>query len=118
MCEVKNNNSLVVWSRGPMLEGLLSNRHKLKEPLPNFENRIYQGMENKVPGVQTCSGNRRVGRKLGPGTAVDYQIDAKKMVENMKPGSVIYDLASEFGGNCELTKHGEKVIFKSKKIDN
>ena len=35
-------------------------------------------MENKVPGVQTCSGNRRVGRKLGPGTAVDYQIDAKK----------------------------------------
>ena len=41
-------------------------------------------MENKVPGVQTCSGNRRVGRKLGPGTAVDYQIDAKKnLVENI-----------------------------------
>ena len=35
-------------------------------------------MESKVPGVQTCSGNRRVGRKLGPGTAVDSQIDAKK----------------------------------------
>ncbi len=40
----------------------------------------------------------------------------KKMVESMKVGSIIIDLASEFGGNCELTKHGEKVIFKSKKI--
>ena len=41
---------------------------------------------------------------------------SKKMVETMKVGSIIIDLASEFGGNCELTKHGEKVIFKSKKI--
>ena len=40
----------------------------------------------------------------------------KKMVESMKVGSVIIDLASEFGGNCELTKHGEIVNFKSKKI--
>ena len=38
------------------------------------------------------------------------------MVEAMKVGSVIIDLASEFGGNCELTKHGETVNFKSKKI--
>ena len=29
---------------------------------------------------------------------------------------MIIDLASEFGGNCELTKHGETVNFKSKKI--
>ena len=41
---------------------------------------------------------------------------SKKMVESMKVGSIIIDLASEFGGNCELTKHGEKVVFKSKKI--
>ena len=34
----------------------------------------------------------------------------------MKIGSVIMDLASEFGGNCELTKHGEIVNYKSKKI--
>eukprot|EP00918_Siedleckia_nematoides_P064099 GHVU01139424.1.p1 GENE.GHVU01139424.1~~GHVU01139424.1.p1 ORF type:complete len:990 (-),score=156.81 GHVU01139424.1:1277-4246(-) len=31
----------------------------------------------------------------------------KAMVESMKPGSVIVDLASEMGGNCELTKPGE-----------
>ena len=31
----------------------------------------------------------------------------KDMVESMKPGSVIVDLAAENGGNCELTKPGE-----------
>lgn len=31
----------------------------------------------------------------------------KEMVESMKPGSVIVDLAAETGGNCELTKPGE-----------
>ena len=32
------------------------------------------------------------------------------MVESMKPGSVIVDLASEQGGNCELTRPGEVVV--------
>jgi len=32
------------------------------------------------------------------------------MVARMAPGSVIVDLASERGGNCELTRAGEKVI--------
>ena len=31
----------------------------------------------------------------------------KDMVESMKPGSVIVDLAAEAGGNCALTKPGE-----------
>jgi H+-translocating NAD(P) transhydrogenase subunit alpha len=31
------------------------------------------------------------------------------MVESMKPGSVIVDLAAESGGNCELTEPGETV---------
>uniref|UniRef100_H2ZIS5 NAD(P) transhydrogenase, mitochondrial n=1 Tax=Ciona savignyi TaxID=51511 RepID=H2ZIS5_CIOSA len=31
----------------------------------------------------------------------------KQMVESMKDGSVIVDLAAEAGGNCELTKPGE-----------
>ena len=44
------------------------------------------------------------------------KIITKKMVESMKVGSIIVDLASEFGGNCELVKHGQTVDFKSKKI--
>jgi NAD(P) transhydrogenase subunit alpha len=32
------------------------------------------------------------------------------MVKGMAPGSVIVDLAAERGGNCELTKPGEKIV--------
>jgi NAD(P) transhydrogenase subunit alpha len=34
---------------------------------------------------------------------------SKAMVESMKPGSIIVDLAAERGGNCELTMPGETV---------
>jgi NAD(P) transhydrogenase subunit alpha len=34
----------------------------------------------------------------------------REMVEKMEPGSVILDLASERGGNCELTRTGETVV--------
>ncbi len=33
-------------------------------------------------------------------------------VEDMKPGSVIIDLAASSGGNCELTKNNEIVVHK------
>ena len=32
------------------------------------------------------------------------------MVESMRPGSVVVDLAAESGGNCELTRPGETVV--------
>jgi len=38
----------------------------------------------------------------------------KDMVEGMKPGSVIIDLAAENGGNCEMTKAGE--VFKHNEV--
>ena len=34
----------------------------------------------------------------------------KEMVAGMAPGAVIVDLASERGGNCELTRMGEKIV--------
>ena len=34
----------------------------------------------------------------------------KDMVPNMRPGSVIVDLAAETGGNCELTEPGKTVV--------
>jgi H+-translocating NAD(P) transhydrogenase subunit alpha len=34
----------------------------------------------------------------------------KDMVEAMKPGSVVVDLAAENGGNCELTVPGQEVV--------
>lgn len=41
----------------------------------------------------------------------------KSMVETMKPGSVIMDLASENGGNCELTKKDEITVIHQITID-
>ncbi len=32
------------------------------------------------------------------------------MIEKMKPGSVVVDLAAEQGGNCEVTKPGETIM--------
>jgi len=37
----------------------------------------------------------------------------EEMVADMKPGSVIVDLAAEAGGNCALTKRGEVVVSKN-----
>jgi H+-translocating NAD(P) transhydrogenase subunit alpha len=37
------------------------------------------------------------------------RIITRTMVEAMKPGAVIVDLAAESGGNCELTKSGEDI---------
>jgi len=34
----------------------------------------------------------------------------REMVVGMAPGSVVVDLAAERGGNCELTRPGEKII--------
>ena len=40
----------------------------------------------------------------------------KEMVADMKPGSVIVDLAAENGGNCELTEAGTTQIVNEVKI--
>ena len=46
---------------------------------------------------------------LIPGKPAPKLITAA-MVETMKPGSVIVDMASEQGGNCELTEPGKVVV--------
>jgi NAD(P) transhydrogenase subunit alpha len=46
---------------------------------------------------------------LIPGKPAPKLITAE-MVQSMKPGSVIVDMASEQGGNCELTEPGKVVV--------
>jgi NAD(P) transhydrogenase subunit alpha len=41
----------------------------------------------------------------------------KKMVESMRPGSVIMDLAAQNGGNCELTKCDHIITYNNITID-
>lgn len=52
---------------------------------------------------------------LVPGRAAPKLVD-KDMVESLKPGSVIVDLAAESGGNCELTEPGETVEHEGVRI--
>jgi H+-translocating NAD(P) transhydrogenase subunit alpha len=44
-----------------------------------------------------------------PGRRAPLLVTAQA-VENMKPGSVIVDMAGDSGGNCELTEPGETVV--------
>jgi NAD(P) transhydrogenase subunit alpha len=34
---------------------------------------------------------------------------SEEMVKNMRPGSVVLDMATEFGGNCEISERGKTV---------
>ncbi|MEP6902623.1 MAG: Re/Si-specific NAD(P)(+) transhydrogenase subunit alpha [Actinomycetota bacterium] len=52
---------------------------------------------------------------LIPGTKAPTLITTK-MVESMKQGSVIVDLAAEQGGNCEVTRPGESYKYKGATI--
>lgn len=52
---------------------------------------------------------------LVPGRKAPTLVD-KAMVESLKPGSVIVDLAAEAGGNCELTEAGETVEHQQVRI--
>ena len=52
---------------------------------------------------------------LIPGRAAPVLI-TRDMVESMKPGSVIVDLAAENGGNCELTRKDERVVHNGVRI--
>lgn len=45
------------------------------------------------------------------------KIITRAMVDDMKPGSVIVDLAAETGGNCELTEPGKTVNHNGVLID-
>ncbi len=52
---------------------------------------------------------------LVPGAEAPKLVSTE-MVESMKPGSVIVDLAAESGGNCELTEAGETVEHENVKV--
>src|SRR5262249_40026709 len=53
-----------------------------------------------------------ISTALIPGRPAPVLISAA-MVESMRPGSVIVDLAVERGGNCELAKAGETVVSRN-----
>jgi NAD(P) transhydrogenase subunit alpha len=75
----------------------------------------YQAKQAELVAAHIAKQDIVVTTALIPGRAAPMLI-SKAMVEAMKPGSVIIDMAAPAGGNCELTKPGEVVDHNGVKI--
>lgn len=71
----------------------------------------YKKKQAKLVAEHVQSQDIIITTALIPGRPAPELI-SKAMVESMKPGSLIVDLAAERGGNCALTKSGQTVVHK------
>jgi NAD(P) transhydrogenase subunit alpha len=69
----------------------------------------FQKAQREVFAKQAREVDIIITTALIPGKPAPKLITAE-MVQSMKPGSVIVDMASEQGGNCELTEPGKVVV--------
>ena len=69
----------------------------------------FQNAQREVFAKQAKEADIIITTALIPGKPAPKLITAE-MVQSMKPGSVIVDMAAEQGGNCELTEPGEVVV--------
>ena len=69
----------------------------------------FQAAQREMYAKQAREVDIIITTALIPGKPAPKLITAE-MVQSMKPGSVIVDLAAEQGGNCELTVPGEAVV--------
>ena len=76
----------------------------------------YKNRQQKLIHDHISKSDVVVTTALIPGKAAPILIPAS-MVDAMKSGSVIMDLASENGGNCELTKKDEIITHTGVTID-
>lgn len=63
----------------------------------------------ELVGEHIAGAHAVIATALVPGRPAPKLIPAK-VVERMRPGSIIIDMAAPEGGNCELTKPGEDVV--------
>ncbi len=69
----------------------------------------FQAAQRQMYASQAKDADIIITTALIPGKPAPKLITAE-MVQSMKPGSVIVDMAGEQGGNCELTVPGEAVV--------
>ena len=69
----------------------------------------FQAAQRQMYAQQAKEVDIIITTALIPGKPAPKLITAE-MVQSMKPGSVIVDMAAEQGGNCELTVPGEAVV--------
>ena len=76
----------------------------------------YKKKQNELMAVHLSKSDIVITTALIPGRPAPKLI-TNEMVESMKPGSAIIDLASENGGNCTLTKPDEIINHNGVVID-
>ena len=76
----------------------------------------YKKLQQELIHDHIIKADAVITTALIPGRPAPILIPSS-MVESMKPGSVIVDLAAENGGNCELTKKDELVFENRITID-
>lgn len=74
-----------------------------KEMSEAYKKKQAEALEREIAKVDMVVTTAQIPGKPAP------KLISKAMVDSMKPGSVIVDLASATGGNCEVTEHGEIV---------
>src|ERR687897_154212 len=68
-----------------------------------------QGRQRDLLAVEIGKVDAVISTAAVPGRRAPLLVTAQA-VRNMKPGSVVVDLAAETGGNCELTEPGQTVV--------
>ena len=81
-----------------------------KEQTPEFLEGQRQEVAKRVAEADLVITTAQIPGRPAP------KLVSRAMVESMKPGAVIVDLAVESGGNCELSKLGEVVLHNGVKI--
>ncbi|WP_420558540.1 Re/Si-specific NAD(P)(+) transhydrogenase subunit alpha [Roseovarius sp.] len=75
---------------------------------PEFQEKQLEKFRELAPDIDIVITTALIPNRPAP------VLWTKDMVEMMKPGSVIVDLAAERGGNCELTQKDEKIVTDNK----
>jgi NAD/NADP transhydrogenase alpha subunit len=81
-----------------------------KEMSPEFIKAEMELFANQAKEVDIIITTALIPGKPAP------KLITKEMVESMKQGSVIVDLAAETGGNCEVTRPGESYNYKGVQV--
>ena len=92
------------WVGVPTDEGAQDAGGYAKELSPEFYRKQGELIAERCAGADVVITTALIGGIKAP------RLISAEMVRAMRPGAVIVDLAAEAGGNCELTRPGEKVV--------
>jgi NAD(P) transhydrogenase subunit alpha len=88
----------------PIEEETVADNGYAKQVSTNTQERIWQTLSEPIKRADVVITTARVPGKQAP------RLVTEEMIAEMKPGSVIVDLAADQGGNCAYTKAGRDII--------